>query len=179
MGRVNFRKWLRVIHRDLGFLMVGITLIYGISGFLLNHMGEHDPAYKTEEGTLTLPLELSLTGMIEECEAVGLPVVKNIGRIDDTHFQVYMEGGIGVYNSATGIMDYETHKKRHLVYWINKLHYSRVSGWNVMADIFAFSLVFFALSGLFMVRGRRGLLGSGKWYLLLGVAIPVLYVALS
>ena len=30
--------WLRVIHRDLGFLMVGLCLVYGVSGFLLNHM---------------------------------------------------------------------------------------------------------------------------------------------
>ena len=39
--------WLRVIHRDLGFLMVGLCLVYGVSGFLLNHMDGKDPAFKT------------------------------------------------------------------------------------------------------------------------------------
>ena len=45
-----------------------------------------------------------------------------------------------------------------------------------MADLFAFSLIFFALSGLFIVKGKKGMAGTGKWYLLAGILIPVLYV---
>ena len=46
--------WLRVIHRDLGFLMVGLCLVYGVSGFLLNHMDGKDPAFKTTDTKVEL-----------------------------------------------------------------------------------------------------------------------------
>jgi hypothetical protein len=88
-------------------------------------------------------------------------------------------GGVGVYNSKTGQIDYEMHKRNALIFWINKLHYNQVKGWSVMADLFAVSLIFFALSGLFIVKGKKGLTGSGKWYLIAGVLIPVLYVMLA
>ncbi|MDB1120749.1 PepSY-associated TM helix domain-containing protein [Klebsiella pneumoniae] len=80
---------------------------------------------------------------------------------------------------AAAMLDYEKHSKRQFVYWINKLHYNKVKGWSVMADFFAVSLIFFAFSGLIMVKGKNGISGRGKWYLLFGLIIPVLYIVLS
>jgi hypothetical protein len=48
-----------------------------------------------------------------------------------------------------------------------------------MADFFAASLIFFAVSGLLIVRGKQGVSGRGKWFLLLGLLIPVVYVLLA
>jgi hypothetical protein len=175
----NVTRWLRVIHRDLGFLMVGICLIYGISGFLLNHMDGKDPAFKTKEVTLQVDKNLSHDELSVLWKDKGLPELKKIMAIDDVHSRLMLNGGIGVYNSATGIVDYEIHSKNEFVYWINKLHYNKVKGWSVMADLFAFALIFFAVSGLLIVKGRKGLAGSGKWYLLAGIIIPVLYIILS
>ncbi|MFA5651131.1 MAG: hypothetical protein WC914_08305, partial [Proteiniphilum sp.] len=45
------RKWIRVLHRDLGFVMVGLCLVYGISGILLNRIEKRDPSYKIEQRT--------------------------------------------------------------------------------------------------------------------------------
>ena len=42
-----------------------------------------------------------------------------------------------------------------------------------MADIFAVTLIFFAISGLFMIKGKKGIAGRGKWYLLIGLLIPL------
>jgi hypothetical protein len=84
-----------------------------------------------------------------------------------------------VYNSADGQVDYERHKKRVFIYWINRLHYNKVGHWHPVADLFAVSLILLAVSGLFMVKGKKGLSGSGKWYLLAGLLVPVLYVILS
>jgi hypothetical protein len=87
-----------------------------------------------------------------------------------------LEGGIGVYNSADGRLDYEKHTKRAFVYWINRLHYNKIKGWSPVADFFAVSLLFLAVSGLFIVKGKKGLTGTGKWYLIVGLLIPVLYI---
>ena len=178
--KISARRWFRVIHRDLGYIMVGICLVYGISGMLLNHMNGKDPAYKSTYHTLELAPGLDKEALAAEWNGQsGLPQLKNTMSIDGDHTRLMLDGGIGVYNSATGTLDYELHRRRALVYWINKLHYNKVNGWSVMADIFAVSLIFFALSGLFMVPGKKGLAGRGKWFLAAGLLIPVCYVIFS
>lgn len=172
----SFSYWMRVIHRDLGFLMVGVCLVYGISGFLLNHMNGKDPAYSTTEESLRIDKGLTHDELAILWADKQLPELKKVMTIDENHSRLMLNGGVGVYNSATGVVDYEVHSKNTFIYWINKLHYNKVKGWSVMADLFAFSLLFFALSGLVMVKGRKGLAGSGKWYLLVGLVIPVVYI---
>ncbi len=179
MSRAKIVKWLRVIHRDLGFLMVGISVIYAVSGVLLNHMGETDPAFKTIEESVVLKKGLTSESLEQEFQTHSLPTIKRVMTIDKEHLQVLLDGGVGVYNSATGELDYERHTRRDLVYWINRLHYSNVQGWSPIADLFAGSLIFFAISGLFLVRGKNGIRGRGKWYLLIGVLIPILFVLLQ
>ncbi len=172
--------WLRVVHRDLGFLMVGLCLVYGVSGFLLNHMNGKDPAFKTEEASVTLTQGLNHEELMKAWEShPELPALKKVFRVDEDHFRLMLEGGIGIYNAQTGVTAYETHEKRPVIYWFSRMHYNRVSGWSFIGDFFAVSLVFFAASGLFMVKGKSGLAGRGKWYLLLGILIPVLYVVFA
>jgi hypothetical protein len=84
-----------------------------------------------------------------------------------------------MYNSANGHVDYEKHTKKAIVYWINRLHYNKVKGWSPVADFFAVSLLFLAVSGLFLVKGKKGLAGSGKWFLLAGLLVPLLYILLQ
>ena len=173
----DVRRWLRIIHRDLGYLMVGICLVYAISGILLTHMNGKDPAYRSSSYTLTFPVGLDqkqLAALWQE--DTSRPALRNIRPVDTDHSRLVLQGGIGVYNAADGTLDYEMHRKRELVYWINKLHYNRVEGWSFMADLFAVSLIFFAVSGLFMVPGRKGFLGRGKWFLLVGLLVPAAYV---
>jgi hypothetical protein len=172
-------RWLRIIHRDLGFLMIGLCLIYGISGFLLNHINGEDPAFKTTESTLQLEKNLTNEELTVLWTDKKLPQLKRIMTIDGDHSRLMLQGGIGVYNSVTGVVDYEQHSKNEFIYWINKLHYNKVKGWSVMGDLFAFSLIFFAVSGLFMVKGKHGIARRGKWYLIGGILIPILYIALS
>ena len=176
-NKSTIKKWLRTIHRNLGFLMIGICLIYAISGILLNHMDGKDPAYKSVEAVLEI--EKGLSG--EELTALwrtksDLPELKKVFKEDDIQYRLMLNGGIGTYNAETGVVDYEHHTKRQFVYWINKLHYNKVNGWAFMADIFSVSLIFFAVSGLFIVSKKNGLQGRGKWYLLAGVCIPVLFL---
>lgn len=177
MKNKSITYWLRILHRDIGFIMVGICLIYAISGILLNHMDGKDPSYKTEEYTLHLEPNLDRNSLKSLWNNNNqLPQSNRVIKVDDTHLQILFDGGLGIYNTETGQIDYEKYTKRPFVYWITKLHYNKVRGWNIMADVFAISMVFFALSGLFMVKGKKGITGNGKWYLLIGIMIPILYV---
>lgn len=116
---------------------------------------------------------------VEWSSKASLPVLKHVMPVDSENFRLMLDGGIGVYHAVSGITDYEVHHKRPVVYWFNRLHYNRIKGWNVMGDFFAFSLIFFALSGMFMVKGKNGLAGRGKWLLVSGILIPVLYILFS
>ena len=173
----SFTYWLRVIHRDLGYLMAGVCIIYATSGFLLNHMNGKDQSYTTIEGTVNVNKGLDAEGVKNAWNSQeDLPTLKKVVNVDEDHYRLLLDGGMGIYSSAEGKVDYETHKKRVIIYWFNRLHYNRVEGWNVMGDFFAISLAFFAISGLFLVKGKNGLKGRGKWLLLIGILIPLAYV---
>ena len=43
---MKIRKLLRVLHRDLGYFIVGMTVIYALSGIYLNHRHDLNPDYK-------------------------------------------------------------------------------------------------------------------------------------
>ena len=173
---MKFTRIVRVIHRDLGFFVVGITLVYGISGILLNHLSTSDPAFRTEAKSIQLPAnlteaELSAAWSSDET----LPPLKRVMRVDDHRSRVFLDGGIGMYQSSTGSLSYEVHKKRVLVYWMNRLHYNKVKRWTPVADFYAGALILLAISGLLIVKGKRGIAGTGKWYLIIGILIPILF----
>lgn len=176
----SYRYWLRVVHRDLGFVMVGVCFIYGISGVLLNHLDGEDHAYKVEEYSLQLEKGLR-TNEVKTWwdDKKDLPALNRVIPIDDTRYRLLFSGGTGVYDSVRGTVDYERYTKRPFVYWISKLHYNKVKGWSIMADFFAVSLIFFAVSGLFIVKGAKSIAGSGKYYLIAGILIPVIYIMIG
>lgn len=174
------RKWLRILHRDLGYLLIGSCLIYAVSGFLLNHMDGEDPAYETIYEQVALTPDLSKKELGEMWRGkTELPPLKGILNADEGFYRIMLDGGVGIYNITSGEVDYEFHRKKMLIYYLNKFHYNKVNGWTPVADFFAFSLIFLALSGLFIIPGKKGLAGRGKWFLAAGIIIPVLFVLFS
>lgn len=179
-NKSKFIRILRIIHRDLGFLMVGIALIYGISGIIMNHLGNEDPAYQTIRKSFDLPPGLNKESLTSEWEKqADLAEIKRIMESDGNSLRLFLDGGQAVYQKNDGSVSYEVYKKNHFVYWINRLHYNKANSWTFMADFFACSLIFFAVSGLFMVKGKRSLAGTGKWWVLLGLIIPLIVIFLN
>lgn len=173
------RKWIRILHRDIGFVMVGLSLVYGISGILLNHINNgKDPAYKIEDKHLVFAEGLTLEEFRQIWQSdPDRPKLNNIGETAGK-YRLMLQGGMGEYDPQTGTVQYQTSKRKPVAYWVNRLHYNRVKGWSPMADIFAGALIFLAISGLFMVKGKHGIAKRGKWYLIIGLLIPVLYILL-
>jgi len=171
------RKWLRILHRDIGFVATGFCLVYGISGIVLNHLGKNDPAYKTYESTIQLSTNLSAKEVENTWKGQeNLPDIKRVTKVDDENYKLLIDKGIGVYSTITGIAEYEQYKRKPIIYFVNKLHYNKVKGWTIMADFFAASLIFLAISGLIIVKGKKGLSGSGKWFVIIGLLIPLAYI---
>lgn len=170
------RKWLRLIHRDLGYFFVGITIIYAISGIILNHKKhDQDPAYKTESKTVQLATNLSPKELNSywQDNLTDYPLNKILP--EGGRYSLYLKGGLGNYSPESGMLQFEVYKRKQWVYFMNKLHYNSKKGWTLMADIFAVVMIIFALSGMFMVPGKKGIAGRGKWLLLIGILLPFLF----
>jgi len=173
---MKISRLLRIIHRDLGFFTVGFTLVYAVSGIILNHLSNKDPAFRVEAKTVQLTANLTESELADAWHAdKNLPALIKVTRMDESRLRLLIKGGTGVYQSSSGSLYYEKNEKRVLVYWINRLHYNKVKGWSPIADFFAGSLILLAITGLFIVKGKRGIAGSGKWYLLIGILIPILF----
>jgi uncharacterized protein len=74
----------------------------------------------------------------------------------------------------------EGQKPRFLLRIANWLHLNRgKKAWTYVADTYAAGLLFLAISGMFMLPGKNGMKGRGALLVLIGVAVPALYVTLS
>ncbi len=110
-----WRKWFRIIHRHLSYIMTGMIIVYGISGFLMNHINSWG------------------------FDASNLPVL-------------------------TQLVD---------------MHYNPSELWTYFSDFFVLSLVVIVITGLFMIKGKKGMKGIGGLELLIGAIIPILILFLS
>jgi hypothetical protein len=83
-------------------------------------------------------------------------------------------------NTQTGHVVDEGQSPRLVLRVANWLHLNRgKKAWTYVADTYAAGLLFLALSGMFMIAGKKGLFGRGAILVALGVAIPVLYVTFA
>ena len=49
------RPWLRAIHRDVGYVAVGLTFVYALSGIAVNHItdwNDGDPSFRNYSRTV-------------------------------------------------------------------------------------------------------------------------------
>jgi hypothetical protein len=176
----GFRKVCRTLHREFGFLIVGLTLVYAVSGIAVNHAHQWDANYeRTQILSSMVPVGAGPTGEIRPLviERLQLQVpVKNTWRADETTLQVFVEGGGYDVNLVTGVVVQRGFRQRPFLYDLNFMHLnSGKAPWTGIADAYAGLLIVLALTGIFLVTGRRGLVGRGGVMLAVGVMLPVAY----
>ena len=182
--RLNFRPWLRALHRDIGYFAVGLTIVYAISGLAVNHLKDWDPNFKqvsrTHQLALPLPRE-DATAAKSALQALGVrEAPREIYRASDTQLDLVFDQRTFHVDTTNGVVHEEGQAARPLLRLANWLHLNRgKKAWTYIADFYAVFLLFLAISGLFMIPGRKGLLGRGALVALLGAAVPIAYVVLS
>jgi len=98
---------------------------------------------------------------------------------DPQTLNVYLEEGAITVDLTTGAAVFEGVRPRWLLREANILHLNEPrSLWTWIADAFAVALAFLALSGLFMIKGRKGITGRGAWLTAAGVAVPLVFLLL-
>ncbi len=182
--RFPWRPWLRALHRDFGYFAVGLTFVYALSGLAVNHIADWDPNFVEREAKhqLAAPLpdddDEAAAAIAAALHLKGKP--KEVYRITDDELEVRYADKTLTANLKTGEVDERARTPRPGLRLANWLHLNRgKKAWTYIADGYAVLLLFLATSGLFMLPGRKGLIGRGGILLLLGTAVPVLYVTLS
>jgi uncharacterized protein len=179
---MNWRKWLRVLHRDFGYFIVGITLIYAISGILLNHRNDFNPDFKIvyQEFRVNLPpgppyLEKDLKPLIESID--DFIVYKRAYITRNGNLKVFINNGELIIDPATGEGELEYLQKRKLFFEMNMLH--RVAthkSWKWISDGMMVILIFVTISGIFILKGKNGFERRGVWLIAAGIIVPLVYM---
>jgi len=179
----GWRPWLRAIHRDVGYVAVGLTFIYALSGIAVNHITDWtdgDPSFKTYSRTVDV-------GRLDGDDAAIAEALRKRFGIAETPREVYRasEDQLEVLfdkrslhvDLAKGSVVDEGQEPRFLLRVANWLHLNRgKKAWTYVADAYAAGLMLLATSGMFMIAGKKGFFGRGVVLVLAGISIPVLYV---
>jgi hypothetical protein len=179
MQRVRKVCW--TLHREIGFLVVGLTIVYAVSGIAVNHAHHWDANYERVAEPLAIePVGAGPTAEVEPLvlERLGLrrDQVKTTWRASPEVLQVFQESGGYEVNLVTGQAVHRLARPRPVLFDLNFMHLNNGKGpWTVVADVYAGLLIVLALTGPLLVRGRKGLAGRGGVMMGLGVVLPIIY----
>ncbi|MBQ4832117.1 PepSY-associated TM helix domain-containing protein [Pseudoalteromonas sp. MMG010] len=186
MTRKSANFWFRLnrtLHRDIGYLCIGLTLVFAVSGIALNHIADWNPNYIIErvekpfkaKNTLSdEQLNEQLSTLFEFNEAIKASYWESVQQ----YKLFFAEGGTLTANFSRQTAVYERVTERAVFKQFNTLHLNEAKkGWVVFSDIYAGMLIFLALSALFMVKGKYSpwRLKRG-WLVIVGGLIPTVYI---
>jgi uncharacterized protein len=209
-GAPNNRRrayWLKTLHEwhwvSSAICLIGL-LLFGITGFTLNHAGqiEAKPVVHAQRGTLDAPLLDQLETQVAQVrqQAKGkaaLPpdlqkwvqerwAVETAGKEaewsdDEIYLSLPRPGGDAWLrlNLGDGEIEYERTDRGWLSYF-NDLHKGRNTGtaWSWFIDIFAAATLIFSITGLFILKMHAGN-RPFTWPMVgMGLVVPVLLALL-
>ncbi len=182
---MRWRRLFRVLHRDIGYLLFGLVLAYAISGLAVNHVEDWNPNYSISVSEIDvgpLPADGGLDAMeahVAAAARLDAGEVTGRRRPGPNVFIVFLrEGGEARVAVDSGRGRLERVSTRPGLFETNFLHLNHLKGaWTYVADAFALLLAFLAISGIVLLKGRAGLAGRGKWFVLAGLLIPLAFVA--
>jgi len=179
---MNLSKFNRVTHRDIGYLIAGLTIIYAISGIALNHKNNWNPNYIFDSRSFTINSPIIRDSFNNE---TALSILKSINA--DSEYKtfyfptgnkvtLFIDGGYVSINSVTGEGVIEKVSKRPVFYQLNFLHYNPGRWWKYFSDIFCVALILVTVTGLFIIKGRNGITKRGAILTITGIILPLLFL---
>jgi hypothetical protein len=182
--RFAWRSKLRGLHRDVGYLLVGLTFVYALSGLAVNHIDDWNPSFREfeREHRLVAPpkggdAEMA-SAVLRELRIDAKPT--EVFRASDRELEILLDERTLTVDLDSGKVHDQGREPRLMLRVANWLHLNRgKKAWTYVADSYAVLLLFLALSGMWMLPGRKGLIGRGGVLVAVGSAVPILYVVLS
>ncbi len=158
-------RWMRSLHRDIGFFLIGLTCIYCISGSLLIY---RETGFLKKETRTEKTIDPGLNANQLE-RALRLKGIKIIGEDDAT-----ITFTKGTYNRATGLASYTNPELPPILTTFNGLHKAandQPRHWFSL--VFACCLLFLAISSFWMYRPDTRIFKRGVLLAVSGVVLSI------
>ncbi len=180
----TLRRWNNVLHRDIGYLCFGMTIIYAISGIVLNHFKSGDfshPDYGKSYSRFTVPLppggDPDKTYVLKVLDQIGEKNHLKSFIPGNQSLQIFLTNGSISIDLTDGSAWREKKTTRYVIKEFNLMHYNNIRQlYTWFSDLYAVSLIILAITGLFVLKGKNGILRRGAWLTAIGILLPALFL---
>ncbi len=169
MKKRSLQHLMRSLHRDLGFLVIGFTIIFAVSGIALVYRGTNFLTYE-KEVVKTIDANLSKDELGRELR---------FRRFNAEQHGDSLLFDNGYYLISTGELNYSYRTLPEIVHKFNRFHMqSKRSSFHVLAVIYGILLLFLAISSLFMFKPGTRKFVRGIVLTVIGLIVSGLFVML-
>lgn len=178
MKKFSLYRLIRILHRDIGYFFSSLVIIYCLSGIALNHVDDWNPDFIITKETVAVnenfvPETITKENILALSSLVGEKDYKVYDFPTPTQLKVYYDNATLHINFKDGTGVYEKLVRRPIFYESNVLHKNSLRGWKWASDVFAAMLILINITGLFVLKGKTGFFGRGKWFIAAGTLLPI------
>jgi len=191
----SFSNKIRSLHRDLGYFVIGLTLIYAITGIILSGRGLGWFKVEFQDSTvisknikekdfnkefINIVLEGKVTEVFPESsyKSVKKHMRLKLSKQEDEvlHFKAWRSLRVK-YDRNSGNLDvrYKGYPLA-LEIFVDAHKASHESAWFYLAIIYSVILSFLAISSFWMVKGKNGFRRRGVYFMLAGFAVVGIFL---
>jgi len=160
-----------------------MTIIYGVSGIVLNHksgQGDASVVRRSESFTIEAPISKEVIDkeyVIKLLTDLGEPDFKQFYFPSDQELIIYLKGGHVSINLPDGQGKIVKIRNRPVFREFNFLHYNKPKQlWTWFSDFYAGSLILIAITGLFIIKGKNGIKKRGAILTIAGLIVPLIFL---
>ena len=174
---------IRNLHRDLGYLYVGLIISFALSGMFFNHRDSWHPEKYTVKIT-EIAIKMPAVDSITEDIAKNM-MVKDLKINDKFKKHLVRKGKLKITAQNHDVeIDMKTGKgeiiefiKTPFISQIMMMHKSTSNWWIYYSDVFALSLITIAITGTLIIpKGRLSFKERGWKLALIGILFPLVFI---
>jgi hypothetical protein len=162
----SINHYIRSLHRDVGFFVVGLVLIYSISGIVLIY---RDTGFLKHEVKIEkqLPPNMEASQLGKALHIKDFKVIKSEGEL--VNFKN------GTYDRATGVANYSAEELPKWISKFNKLHKSSTKTMvHWFTTVFGISMLFLAISSFWMIKPGTRLFRREVYFAAAGILFAII-----
>jgi len=164
----SFSRYVRALHRDIGFLSIGLIIVYSLSGIVLIY---RDTSFLKRD----IQIEKKLNPGLEPRELGRILHFRDF-KVNETEGEV-LHFQEGTYNKSTGMAIYTVNELPFMLRKFINLHKSAskdLSHWLNL--LFGGMLFFMAISSFWMFKKGTRHFRRGIYITMLGILFTILVV---
>jgi hypothetical protein len=173
----KMRKLMRNLHNNIGYFIVGLIIIYSLSGVVQTYRDtsflKHEVAHeKTIEKGLVADSATQVAKIGKAANQKELKIIKSEGTV------LYFKDGS--YDASTGLVKYTSKELYNWIKLFTELHKSNSKGViHYFTIAFAIALFFMSVSAFWMFKPGTKAFSSGVILTVLGIIASIILVLAS